>query len=233
MGKSGKMQSFGSSGSGSMPGIGMINTENIKGDKDGGLGIGSGQGGSGIGNGSGTGKGIGALGSGDDDSEGDGSGGGGGPGGGGSGGDGLGQGGIGAVISSSVGDGGNDKSTSGGKGMPTLAQGGNGKNGRSQVPGLGYLSSDKGGTSRALSFPMHYRANKTQTRELTMGMITMPKEDVMPLSTYIGTYFFTKKYYLLSVNGIIYRNTTQFTLPANIEMEVSDQYLLKDSNKKE
>lgn len=141
---------------------------------------------------------------------------------------------IGTIIGA-LGDGGKDKTSSGGSklGMPTLAQSsGKGKAGRSDVPGLDYLSSDKGVTSRALSFPMHYRSTKTQTRDLTRELNLLPRED-MPLSTFVGTYFFTKKYYLISVNGIIYRNTTQFTLPANIEMEVSDQYLLKDSNKKE
>lgn len=212
-----KAPSAGMLGGSNMPGIGSLNTANIKGDKD---SQGSGNDESSLGA-------VNGLKDSMLNSDGDGSNG-----------ENIGQeqgnDSIGTVIGA-PGDGGKDKTSSGGSklGMPTLAQnGGNGKAGRSDVPGLGYLGSDKGGTSRALTFPLHYRGTKTQTRDLTREMTMLPRED-MPLSTFLGTYFFTKKYYLISINGIIYRNTTQFTLPANTEMEVSDQYLLKDSNKKE
>lgn len=213
-----KSPSAGILGGSNIPGIGSLNTANIKGDKD---SQSSGTDESSSGSVSGLPNGmlnsVGNGSNGEDIAQEDG-----------------GNDSIGAIIGA-PGDGGNDKISSGGSklGMPTLAQSsGNGKSGRSDVPSLDYLSSDKGATSRALSFPVHYRATKTQTRDLTRELNLLPRED-MPLSTFVGTYFFTKKYYLISVNGIIYRNTMQFTLPANIEMEVSDQYLLKDSNKKE
>lgn len=142
---------------------------------------------------------------------------------------------IGDILASTPGDRGKDKRSSGSNigSMPTLAQSeGNGKNKISQVPGLGYLSEDNKGTARVLTFPLHYRKSESQNRDLTRELIFLPRED-MPLSTYIGTYFFTKRYSLLSISGIIYRNTTQFALPANTEMEVPDQYTIKDQNKKE
>lgn len=213
-----KSPSAGMLGGSNMPGIGSLNTANIKGDKD------SQSSGSDQASSAGTVNGlennmlnsIGDGSRGEDAGQEDG------------------NDSIGAVIGT-PGDGGKDKTSTGGSklGMPTLAQnGGNGRVGRSDVPGLGYLGSDKGSSSRAINFPMNYRSTKTQTRDLTREISMLPRED-MPLSTFIGSYFFTKKYYLISINGIIYRNTTQFTLPANTEMEVPDQFLTKVPNKKE
>jgi len=102
---------------------------------------------------------------------------------------------------------------------------------KTEVPDIGYLNNGNKGINRTLAFPLRYLSNGSQYGDLTGEISFIQKADT-PFSTYLGTYFFVKKFILTSIGGIIYRNTVQFTLPANTELEVSDQYLLTEQNKR-
>ncbi|HBM15049.1 MAG TPA: hypothetical protein DD381_01665 [Lentisphaeria bacterium] len=142
---------------------------------------------------------------------------------------------LGNIIASTTGDGGRDRKTAGNPAayLPSLGQDrGKGKLTRTNQPELGFLGAGSDGSNRTLNFPVKSRTNTTPFRDLTNEIILVPRPDI-PLSTYIRTLFYTKKFALLSLSGVIYTSTAQFTLPANTEMEISDKYTLKDQDIKE